>query len=275
MDKKREEAKAVPAATILLVRDGLGAAPSLEVFMVVRHHQIDFASGALVFPGGKTSKRDYEGDIRHLSDGAESLSDEELGIRICAIREAFEETGVLLAREGESGRMVTAERVSNLDDYRPKLDRDEISFAEFLETNDLRAGVDLLCPFAHWITPKMMPKRFDTYFYLAKAPSDHAASHDGGETVDSIWRNPGDLLQEADEGKWTIIFPTKMNLEKLSRSANVSEALGAAQSDSVVTVEPQLGELDGRPILRIPEEAGYSVTTEYLDNIPADVKGKK
>ena len=95
-DLSEKEAKPlIPAATIMLLRDG---APGLEVFMVVRHHQIDFASGALVFPGGKLDEGDKSSSIRARCDGADGVSDAELAIQVAAIREAFEECGVLLAR---------------------------------------------------------------------------------------------------------------------------------------------------------------------------------
>lgn len=200
-----EPAQPVPAATILLVRDNPETA-ELEVFMVVRHHQIDFASGALVFPGGKTNAGDQDPALRGKCDGAEGLNDVQLALAVSAIREAFEESGVLLARvEGEEG-FIDPGRLAPLEAFRSKLDSQEVSILSFLEDHNLRLACDALVPFAHWITPDFMPKRFDTHFYVAKAPADHLALHDGSETVDSVWLNPVRAIREADEGKWTIIF---------------------------------------------------------------------
>src|ERR1700759_3483801 len=105
----------VPAATVLLVRDG---ANGLEVFMVKRHHQIDFVAGALVFPGGKASKSDFDPGLAAFSDGAEGWSDEMRALGAAAIREVFEESGILLAREAGCPMYVTAQRLEGLEHYR-------------------------------------------------------------------------------------------------------------------------------------------------------------
>lgn len=262
---------AVPAATILIVRDGPKSG-ALEVFMVVRHHQIDFASGALVFPGGKAAEGDSDPAVRGLCDGAEELDDVQLNLHVAAIREAFEESGVLLARKAGEADLVGPDVVATLDSFRAPLDKGELGIADFLRDNDLRLACDLLVPFAHWITPTMMPKRFDTYFYLAVAPEGQAALHDGKEAVDSVWANPGKLLAEADEGKWTVIFPTRLNVEKLGEASTVAEALDRARKDTIVTVLPEVTRGDNGPVLRIPAEAGYSVVEAPLDE---GVSGRK
>lgn len=254
----------IPAATIMLLRDG---EPGLEVFMVVRHHQIDFASGALVFPGGKLDEGDKAPAIRARCDGADGVSDDELAIQVAAIREAFEECGVLLARPNGSTSFVDGKRLEGMEPWRNKLHKGEVPMADFLEQEDLHLACDALVPFAHWITPKMMPKRFDTYFYLAAAPDDHLAVHDGHESVDSVWIEPAAALKDAEEKRRTIIFPTRLNVEKLGRSLNVAAALSTAQATQVVTVEPVVREIDGVSKLCIPAEADYSVVEESMDRI--------
>ena len=116
-----------PSATILMLRDG---PTGLETFMVVRHHQIDFASGALVFPGGKVDAGDY--DVRTYCDGIGSADDIAVAMMAGAIREAFEECGILLAREKGSAALVSGERLSTLEHYRDPLNRSEVSPIEFL-----------------------------------------------------------------------------------------------------------------------------------------------
>ncbi|PKQ09143.1 MAG: NUDIX hydrolase [Alphaproteobacteria bacterium HGW-Alphaproteobacteria-12] len=262
----------IPAATILLLRDG---AAGIEVFMVVRHHQIDFASGALVFPGGKVDALDREAHVRTRVDGAEGLDDWEFSMRVAAIREAFEESGVLLARSEQTGALVDAARLKMLEHYRDPLNRGEVGIGDFLAREGLRLCGDALTPFAHWITPSMMPKRFDTHFYLAVAPGDHLAVHDGSESVDSVWIGPGDALREAEAGTRTIIFPTRMNIEKLGHSPNVTHAIETARAAKIVTVEPEVTKNEaGEPILRIPAEAGYSVTEEPLSAVANVAKPK-
>jgi 8-oxo-dGTP pyrophosphatase MutT (NUDIX family) len=265
---------AVPAATIMILRDEPETG-ELEVFMVVRHHQIDFASGALVFPGGKAAPSDSAPGVRAYCDGEVGLDDVQLNLHVAAIREAFEESGVLLARRGGSPDVVGPDVVASLDHLRPLLDKGDLAIEDFMKENDLRLACDLLVPFAHWVTPNMMPKRFDTYFFLAAAPDGQAALHDGSETVDSVWANPSRLLKEADEGKWTVIFPTRMNVEKVGKASTVQEAMANARADKIVTVLPEVIQIDGEPFLKIPAEAGYSVTTEPLSNVPDNVKGTK
>lgn len=246
----------IPAATILMLRDG---PTGLEVFMVVRHHQIDFASGALVFPGGKLASGDTLPEVRGLCDGADDLDDTLLALRVAAVREAFEESGVLLARD-DSGSLIEGGRLAGLEGDRPRLDKGDLAIGDFLTRENLRIACDLLQPYAHWITPKMMPKRFDTHFYLAVAPFDHVAMHDGSEGVDSVWINPAAALKEAEDGKRTIIFPTRMNLEMLAHSSTVAEAMAAAKTRRIVTVEPRVEDRGGDMMLTIPAEAGYSLT---------------
>ncbi len=263
----------VPAATILILRDNAQTG-ALEVFMVVRHHQIDFASGALVFPGGKAAPSDADPQVRSYCDGADDLDDVALNLHVAAIREAFEESGVLLARHAGSQDLVGPDVVLTLDKFRPELDKGGLAILDFLKANDLRLACDKLVPFAHWITPDMMPKRFDTHFFLAGAPEGQAALHDGSETVDSVWANPGRIIEEAKDGKWTIIFPTRVNIEKLGKASNVAEAMQNAREDEIVTVLPVVKQIDGETVLEIPKEAGYSVIHEKLSNVPKDVKGK-
>lgn len=254
----------IPAATIMLLRDG---GKGMEVFMVVRHHQIDFASGALVFPGGKLDAGDQNPALRARCDCSADVSADALAIQVAAIREAFEECGVLLARPKGSQQFVNAERLLSLEPWRDRLHKGHASVNDFLEAEDLHLACDALVPFAHWITPSMMPKRFDTYFYLAAAPEDHIAIHDGHESVDSVWIRPADALKDAEEKRRTVIFPTRMNIEKVGRTETVAESIEAAKANAVVTVEPQVGEKDGVPVLFIPPEADYCVTEEALDRI--------
>jgi 8-oxo-dGTP pyrophosphatase MutT (NUDIX family) len=247
----------VPAATILLLRD---AAAGLEVFLVERHHAIDFATGALVFPGGKVDPGDR--DPRALARCAGWPGDADaLALRVAAIRETFEEAGVLLARPRGSAALVDAARSSEIGArHRARLLADEIGVAELAEVEDLELATDRLVPFAHWITPEFMPKRFDTHFFLVQAPPGQAAVHDGGESVDSTWATPAAALAEAEAGRRTIIFPTLLNLRKLGRSRSVAEALERARRAPLVTVVPRVERRSGRAVVCIPPEADYDVT---------------
>ncbi len=180
-ENEKPVAVPVPAATILLLRDAPGG---LEVFMVKRHHQIDFVAGALVFPGGKVEKGDADAELNEFFDGGETWTDTMRAMGAGAIREAFEESGILLARDARHGGFVTSERLEDLQHYRKLLDKREAVLADVLRKEKLRLALDQLVHFAHWITPANMPKRFDTHFFLASSPIGHAGSHDGRESVD-------------------------------------------------------------------------------------------
>ncbi len=255
------------SATVLLVRD---SDTSLEVLMVKRHHQIDFVAGALVFPGGKSSPDD-------TAPGWDAYTDGDFGpiqqdARIAAVREAFEESGLLLARHkanrGAGAELVGADVADKLGPHRSAVDRGEKSFLELMQEHDLVLALDSLVLFGHWITPKMMPKRFDTYFYLAPAPDNQAARHDGRETTDAVWLGAHDAISQAEAGTANIIFPTRMNLIKLARAESVSDAVDRFPKEDVVTVEPIVGKTEaGEPCLFIPAEAGYGQTVELLSNV--------
>jgi 8-oxo-dGTP pyrophosphatase MutT (NUDIX family) len=258
-DDAKPVAAPVPAATILIVRDG---APGMEIFMVKRHHQIDFVAGALVFPGGKAAKGDFDPGLSEFTDGADGWSVEMRALAAAAIREAFEESGILFAREQASGDFIGSARLETLAHYRHALEKNEIALLEMLRAEKLRLACDRLVHFAHWVTPKMMPKRFDTHFFLAAVPPGHAGSHDGRESVDSVWIRPEDAI--ADRKRWNVIFPTKLNLMKLARSRSTEEALAAARVAPPLTVEPWVEEGPNGQVLRIRDDAGYEQTSAAM-----------
>ena len=257
--EKKPSVVPVPAATILLVRD---AADGIEVFMVKRHHQIDFISGALVFPGGKVDKRDNDADLKEFVDGAVTWNDEMRALGAAAIREAFEESGILLARDARTGEFVNGERLAALEPYRQRLDKHEIGIADMLRKENLRLALDQLARFAHWITPEYMPKRFDTHFFIAPSPVGHEGRHDGRESVDSVWITPERAI--ADRKTWNVVFPTKLNLMKLAASRKVSDAMTVARANVPLTVTPWVEDGPDGKVLRIREDAGYARTSANL-----------
>jgi 8-oxo-dGTP pyrophosphatase MutT (NUDIX family) len=256
----RQAATPVPSATIMMLRDG---PDGLEVFMVVRHHQIDFASGALVFPGGKADPQDFDPALTPHLDGA-AADDAMRAIQVSAIREAFEECGILLAREEGHSGLIGADRLVALESYRTSLHSGAASLKAFVEHERLRLACDQLVHFAHWVTPEMMPKRFDTHFFLAAAPGDHLAVHDGHESVDSVWIRPAEALAQARSGVRTIIFPTLRNIEKLGSYATVEQAMAGARASKVVCVLPWTERRDDGTFLCIPTEAGYAISEERM-----------
>jgi 8-oxo-dGTP pyrophosphatase MutT (NUDIX family) len=260
MTQKKEPAPPRPATTVLLLRPskpGDMASP-LEVFMVVRHHQIDAFSGALVFPGGKLEDADGDARLRARCGGADRIGDEELKFRIAGVREAFEECGVLLARKrGQRALIAAADLLAIEQKWRARLAKDEASIVDLVEAEDLELATDLMVPFAHWITPTFAPRRFDTWFFLAEAPEDQIALHDGSESVDSVWIAAQQAIDEATAGRRTLVHATTKNLELLAEARTVAGALAAASARKIVTVQPWVETRDGKRYLHIPPDAGY------------------
>jgi 8-oxo-dGTP pyrophosphatase MutT (NUDIX family) len=267
------EAVARPAATILLLRDGAHAdGGKLEVFMVVRHHAIDFASGALVFPGGRVDGNDHAlaADIA-LCPNPHGVDAAEMAFRVAAIRETFEECGVLLARPIPGHALIGAQQLLLVEAaHRSDLAAGKIAFGAVLRHHGLTAATDLLTQYAHWITPSNQPKRYDTRFFLAVAPEEHLAVHDGTESVDSIWISPSQVLADAKAGRFKLVFATEMNLTRLARQDSVEATIAEARRTPIVTVLPRVIATDGtRRTLILPVEAGYGGPEFIVENAPA------
>jgi 8-oxo-dGTP pyrophosphatase MutT (NUDIX family) len=247
-----------PASTILLLRDTTGT-DEIEVFMMVRHYEIDFNSGALVFPGGSVDKGDQEIIARpELYSGGEGLDASALSFRIAAIRETFEESGILLARPHGSDALIDARRAGEIEAaHRAALCDGKTTFLKVITENGLLLALDELVSYAHWITPEGMPKRFDTWFFLAAAPPEQVGAHDGKESTDSIWVSPREALAGGESGRFKLPFPTTRNLIRLGKQTSVKAALADSRGKPIVTVMPVMTKLNGGRQLRIPLEAGY------------------
>jgi 8-oxo-dGTP pyrophosphatase MutT (NUDIX family) len=254
-------APVVPAATILLLRDQ----PGLEVLMVKRHHQIDFAAGALVFPGGKTHAQDHDPRWEAHALAWREMPIDQTALRIAALREAYEETGILLARHSDGSAFRGNDRASAL---REQVVAEPEAFLRLLADFDLSLDLTALSVFARWITPKMMPKRFDTWFFVAVAPLDQLAQCDGWETVDAEWIEPAEALNLAAGGQRTVIFPTRMNLKLLAEASSAADAIRRADLRTLMTVEPRMIDgPDGR-MLVIPSDAGYGEVSVPASALP-------
>jgi 8-oxo-dGTP pyrophosphatase MutT (NUDIX family) len=247
----------LPAATVMLLRD---SDDGMEVFMIVRHHKSDVHAGALVFPGGRVDAEDYDlatdATVFPPLDGVDATM---AAMRVAAVRETFEECGVLLARARGEEALVSAARLRDIEAaHRAAMARGERSFGAILAKENLILAPDTMVYFANWVTPERSARRFDTHFFLAAAPSDQVALHDGHEAVDSVWIAPATALERAGAGIYQVRFPTQMNLRKLGRHPSSAQAMEAARASRVVTVmtkQERAG--DGVRVLRIPPEAGY------------------
>ena len=219
------------AATVMLVRD----APELEVFMLRRHPESVFAGGAYVFPGGAV-----DADDRVLGDDRRSS--------VAAVRETFEEAGVLLARTHDGGVAFdpSATAMAELAIDRLRLLAGAVTFADVLEAHGARIDLDALVPFARWITPAPSPRRFDTWFFAAAAPDGHAYEHDDNEAIASEWIRPHDALARARAGTIDLIYPTVRTLLVMARHRSAADFLADArarwnQPDPMRVMNPMQG----------------------------------
>jgi 8-oxo-dGTP pyrophosphatase MutT (NUDIX family) len=258
----------IPAATVISLRD---TPTGMEVLMVQRTKKADFAGGALLFPGGKVDNSDYEVLKLDRCSLPNDVPDNQKALRVAGVREMFEEAGLLFVRDLGDTQVISKERAEVLKNiYRQDLLSQKITFHEIVEAEDLVVASDLLIPFAHWITPITGRKRFDTHFLVAQSPDGHIASHDGSETLDTVWINPLTAITEAEEGKRRVVFPTRMNLKKVSESTTAESAIRLAKITPVVTVLPEVHDVDGGRHLKIPIEAGYGISEITVDYAASD-----
>jgi 8-oxo-dGTP pyrophosphatase MutT (NUDIX family) len=239
------------AATVMLVRD---QPAGMEVFMLRRNLNSDFVGGAYVFPGGKVDDADRTDDLSAVCDGrTDTDASEMLGIErgglaywVAAIRECFEEAGVLLAfpTAGDERRVLSLADEAAADRYRTY--RAEV-YAGTLRLVDLcrREGLFLdarrIHYFSHWITPEGQPRRFDTRFFVAQAPPEQVPLHDDGETIANLWIRPADALSRHHASELELILPTIKNLEAISRFDRSADLLAAAAAmEHPPTIVPRI-----------------------------------
>jgi 8-oxo-dGTP pyrophosphatase MutT (NUDIX family) len=200
---------AKPAATVMLLRDG---ANGIEVFMLRRTKSAAFAGGMYVFPGGKVDEADGQGDPGYV---------------IAAIRECFEEAGVLLATD-ETGDMVTDGHPALA--HRYAVHDGTVDLPTLCAEHGLRPAIDRLVWVSHWITPlEESPRRFDTRFFIAIAPPGQTSRHDDTETIASTWIHPGDALRREADGVLGMMPPTIKSLEYLAAHHEVHEIMASAR----------------------------------------------
>lgn len=211
------------AATLLLVRD----CGELEVLMVQRHGDMRFGPGAFVFPGGKLDAQDLDPAWGVEALGSAQLDAEARGLRICAIRETFEETGILLAHR-QDGRDENV--IDGASDLRSAVACGHLSFRDMVRGLGLRLDLEALIPFGRWVTPARQPIRFDAAFYIAHAPKGQPAVCDGREVVAADWISPAKALRMADLEELKLMRPTRINLTLLTAHADVQTALARART---------------------------------------------
>lgn len=256
-----------PASTVMLVRD---ARHDIEVFMVQRTTSAAFASGMFVFPGGRVDDIDGSVDLDELCDG---LTDAEasdllrvprggLAYWVAAIRECFEEAGVLLARDsnGHFVSLIDPDAKQRFARARHAVHEGSLPLGELCRREGLRLAVDAIRYVSHWITPVGEKRRFDTRFFVAVAPDSQDPLHDEKETIASLWVSPTDALDRARRGKLAMIPPTIANLEFLAPHRTTLTAVEAARQVGVPTpILPKLRhDAHGRVVgIVFPDDPDY------------------
>ena len=235
----------VPAATIVLMRDAGGA---LEVLLLRRSPRAAFAPGAYVFPGGLVDPGDAAQEAVARLEG---LTPERAATRLdlvgahppaiayylAAVREAFEETGILVGRASRAPK--GSPNVALMGDVRAALLEGSIPFAVALARLDCRIAADEIAYFAHWITPERRPRRYDTRFFAARVPVEAEPVVDEREMTEALWIAPSEALRAHAGGSLPMILPTVRTLERLAAHHDTGAALAALANAPVRTILPE------------------------------------
>ncbi|MGI8704607.1 MAG: NUDIX hydrolase [Sphingomicrobium sp.] len=242
-----ESSTAIPAATLVTVRERPNGPP--ELLMVERAEGMAFAGGALVFPGGR------------IDDGDRALaSDPDSAARVSAIRETLEETAIPVG-------LTPVPPVEAALDMQSEI-LAERDFAGLLDRNGLALDLDALTPLARWVPKFHATRRFDTRFFLARAPGpDWQPNVSVGECSGALWITAADTLDRERRGEARLIFPTRRNLERLALHFSFDAMRADADAHPVEPITPRVEEIDGENFITIPDGIGYPVTREKLDGL--------
>jgi len=272
-----------PAATIVLMRDGLSG---LEVLLLRRTRSAGFVPGAYVFPGGRVDPLDADPELLERLDGLTAQDAAErlhlgatpatrdvpavpaVAYYVAALREAFEETGILVARAG-GGAPPTAAEDPTVDAVRDDLLEHRITFAQALDRLGCRLDGRAVEYLAHWITPVVEPRRYDTRFFAARVHGRGRVVIDAREMTDAVWITPADALQRQHEGSLPMVFPTIRTLEQLAAYDTVDAALAELGLRRVPAILPDLVVTPTGVGLRLPQEVKRIERSDPDAGIPA------
>ena len=251
-----------PAATVVLLRDRPGG--GIETLLIQRHSRSKFAAGDHVFAGGKIEADDMPPDAERFCRGLTATAAAErmgsgvsprhaLGHWVGAIREAFEEVGILLA-EGPGGEPVriTPESRSRFEAYRVACQTENAAFFDMLRAESLVLSTAALAYFAHWITPEENPIRFDTRFFAAVMPVGQDAVADGREIVGVRWLSPEEAFDALARKEISLRTPTQKNLHLLTGGGTAADVVARLREREVPTIRPRVLTVDGKPVPVLP-----------------------
>ena len=253
------------ASAVMLLRD-LISGPGIEVFMLRRVVQSDFMPDVYVFPGGSVTEDDIAAEqtegvcmrVAPFVADAHGPTDLGSGTRAAALRELFEEAGILLAYHAGNILAMTEEDNQRFRNYRQAFLRHQGSLIEMARTEDILLATDQLGYFMHWITPEGMPKRFDTHFFLAGAPGDQEAVHDHLEMSKGLWIQPDEALARSERGEFPLVFATIHQLRALAAFSSVKDAVDFADTHPAETFLPVLVHEHGKTRVYLAEDQSDS-----------------
>lgn len=264
-------APAKPAATVILLRDSVhdparDGNGGIEVWLLRRVRAMAFAAGASVFPGGRVDAADGSDEVAWAgADPARTAErfgcalSEARASTVAAIRETFEETGVLLTRPPHD--VVSDADAGLLAERRRQVEAHERAFTALLDELGLAVDADLIRPWAHWITPPAEPRRYDTFFYVAAMPTGATAHAETSEAIEAGWISPAEALAEHARGERPMLPPTVVALRELAEFRSVGAVLAASLERSLAVIEPEFVTLDDRLQIRLPDGQLFPVPT--------------
>ena len=240
--------------------------PRLRLFLFNVTLNTPFAAGSVVFPGGRIEESDNTDDWTAAFPELNKIPGNELGPRIAALREAFEETGMLLAYD-EDGTLLQNNSSPALSEARQHVDDDPGTFISVFRSLNLRPAIDKLTLFARWQPPAFVThRRYLTWFYVAIAPAGQTALEDGIEATETMWTSPVNLLAEEQAGNRKLMLPTILNLELLGCFQSAKAIIENAKSRPIETIEPGRTEGEEGMYFTIPEHLGYPRSRALIQN---------
>lgn len=257
------------AATVMLIDDR----PDLQVYMMERHADIVFGGGMWVFPGGRVDEADDPSTfapfcLHRTDEQASELMQMPAGALtyyVAAVREAFEEAGILLALHRDTGRLLDLsepETVRRFEAHRRDINDSNRNFIELIEDENLILDVGTMHYIARWITPVGPPRRYDTRFFISRMPAAQTPIHDDHELVHAQWLTPAEILRQFDSGKMTLMSPTLRMLRCLARFTSADEVMAAAAANQ----PDERARVNATGDIVLPGDADYDTANENIES---------
>ncbi len=255
------------ASTVVLLRTCPDTSTrDIEVLMVRRNQRCSFVPGFYVFPGGVVDHEDFENGIERFIRGVDRVSashllndiksaDKSLATWVAAIRETFEEVGILFAQKKDSTPVTirTGEERRRFCNHRQSLIENKMFFSQVLEAEELFLSLNQLHYFSHWITPEFLPLRYDVRFFVAEMPPDQDVMHDGVELTGHVWIRPSEALRQYEQGVLDMVLPQIMTLEDLKHFKTVAEVIDSARKRHISATLTKIQRIGGKDVEVMPD----------------------